>query len=136
VFLFDTAGRIRHELDVQSPRQTPVNLALSFSEVSPIGLESISPNVSPGFAIDQLHIDLRPVAGPPDTAFKNVADAQIIGDLLRINGLTLVAKGSVARDHETVGDPRQIGRQIIGNAVDEIFLLRVIRQVRERQNHD
>jgi hypothetical protein len=53
----------------------PSDGMISFSEVSPIGLEPVRPHVRSCFAIDQLHIDLRPVARSPYATFEDVAHA-------------------------------------------------------------
>ena len=78
-----------------------------------------------GFTIDQLHVDLCPVAHPPNAAFKNVTDAEVTTDLLRVDGFPLVGKGRVTGDYEAVRDPREIGRQIIRYRVRKIFLVRI-----------
>src|SRR5207237_1220046 len=69
-------------------------------------------------------------------AFEHVAHAELLADLLRIDGLALEGKGGVARDHEAVADARQIGGEIFGDAVGEIVLARIVREVCEGQHHD
>src|SRR6516164_4972671 len=61
--------------------------------------------------IDQLGVDANLLARPLDAAFEHIAHPQLAADLLRVDRFVLVGEGAIARDHETVGDPRQIGRQ-------------------------
>jgi hypothetical protein len=61
---------------------------------------------------------------------------QLSSDLLGVDPLALIGERGIARDHEHVRDPRQIRRQILGDSVREILLLRVIAEVGERQHHD
>ena len=65
---------------------------------------------------------------------QHIARAQFAADLLRIGRLALVAEGAVAGDHHRAGDARQIGRQIVGDAVGEIVLLGIVTQIREGQD--
>ena len=71
-----------------------------------------------------------------DAAFENVADVELPPDLLGVDRLALVGEGGVARDDERVGDPRQVGRQALGDAVDEMLLLRAAAEIGEGQDHD
>jgi len=54
--------------------------------------------------------------------------------MLHVDGTALVRKARIARDHE---QPRQAGnrrRDLLGDAVDEVILLRITRHVFERQD--
>src|ERR1700730_13752049 len=86
--------------------------------------------------IDQLHVDQHLIAASSYAAFHDIANPQIAPDMFSIDSLALVGKGCVAGDHEAPRNPRQIGRQIIGNAVREILLVRVVRKVREGKDND
>src|SRR5262245_35284780 len=102
---------------MERPSDTARDLGLSVGEASTIGFKPICEHVCAGFTVDQLRIDLSPVTHPPHTSFENITDAEISANLLHINGFALVGKGRVAGDHETVGDPREIGSQIVGDSV-------------------
>ena len=56
-------------------------------------------------------------------------------DLLGVDALALVGEGGVARDDEAIADARQIGGEVFGDAVGEIVLGRIGREICERQ-HD
>ena len=59
-----------------------------------------------------------------------------IEDQPHIDWTALVGKGGAARDDEAVGDTRQVGCYIVRDAVGEIFLLGIVRQVGEGQHDD
>jgi hypothetical protein len=48
-----------------------------------------------------------------------------VGDLPYIDRFSFVRKGGGPSDHEAIGDARQIRRQVIGNRVRKVFLLRI-----------
>src|SRR5262249_49639692 len=73
---------------------------------------------------------------PTDTAFQYIADAKLAPDLLAVYRLAPIGERCVARDDEHVREPRQIGRQILGDAVGEVLLLRVVAEVGEWQHND
>ena len=85
--------------------------------------------------VDQLRVDPHPVLITLHGAFKDVTHAKFLADLLGVDRLALEGKGRVARDHETVADAREIGRQVLGYAVGEIVLGRVAGEIGEGQ-HD
>jgi hypothetical protein len=89
-----------------------------------------------GFGIDQLGGDADPVCRSLDVSFEEIAHTKLAADLFRLDRLVPVGKGSVARDHEHVRDPRQIGRQIPGDPVGEIFLFGVAAEVGKGQYDD
>ena len=72
----------------------------------------------------------------PHAAFEHIPHAEFPPDLLHVDRLALVGESGIAGDDEAVEQMRQIGRQIIGDAVGEIVLLLVAAQVLERQHDD
>src|SRR6516162_7075860 len=86
--------------------------------------------------VDQLRIYVNLITGPPYTAFEHIVNAEIVPDLLHVDRLPLIGKGGSAGDHEAAGDPREIGRQIVGDAVGEIFLVGIVRQIAKWQHDD
>ena len=63
-------------------------------------------------------------------------DAEIAPDRADVDVLALVGEARVARDHQQAADLRQIGDDVLADAVGEIFLLGVARHVGERQHGD
>jgi len=89
-----------------------------------------------GGGVNQLSVDADQVTGSPDTPFEHIADAQLTANLLRIDGFVPVRECGIARDHEHVFEPRQIGCQIFADPVCEILLVRVVAEVSKRQHDD
>src|SRR5271165_2013362 len=86
--------------------------------------------------IDQLCVDPDLVARPLDASFEDIANAQLVANLLGLGRLVAVAERGIAGNYKHVSDPRQIGRQVLGDRVGEILLVRVAVQVGERQHDD
>src|SRR6266446_10450476 len=84
--------------------------------------------------VDQLGIDAEVAARPADAPLQYVAHPQLAADLLRVNRFIPISERSVARDHEQVRDPRQIGRQILDDAVGEVLLHAVVAEIGKRKD--
>ena len=68
--------------------------------------------------VDQLRIHVKPCPDPADAAFQNMRYAQIIADLSHISFLAIFHHTGPT-DHFQIGDPRQLGQNVILDAVDE-----------------
>jgi hypothetical protein len=68
--------------------------------------------------------DPHPVLVALHRAFKHVANAQLLADLLGVDALALKGEGRVARNDEAVLDAREFGGEIFGDSVCEIILRR------------
>src|SRR5262249_8238756 len=135
-FLLDAAAHIPDEFDIQRPGKMVSDFVLRLRKVCPIGVKPVGPEMRAGFGVNELDIYPDVVAGPADAAFEYIANAKLSADLLCIYRFALVGEGRVAGDHETTGDPRHIRRQIVGYSIRKIFLVRVAREVTERQDKD
>src|SRR5271166_688126 len=51
-------------------------------------------------------------------------------------GNAFEGEGSVARDHKAIADARKIGGEVLCDAISEIILAWIAREVPERQHHD
>ena len=89
-----------------------------------------------GFSIDQLHVDPKEVATTLHRSFEHVADVQLTSEPHYVDRLTFESERGVARNHERAIDPRQVGGQALGHAIDEVVLLGIASDVCERQNND
>jgi hypothetical protein len=92
--------------------------------------------VSAARGIDELRGDAHAIACLADAALEHEAHAEVAPDVLYLDRLALVGEGGVARDHEQARDLGEIGDQVFGHAVAEIFLLSIAAHVRERQHGD
>src|SRR5262249_15058147 len=80
--------------------------------------------------------DAHTIAGLADAALEHEAHAEIPSDLLHFDRLALVDEGGVARDDEQARHLREVGDQVFGHAVAEIFLLGIAADVGEGQHGD
>ena len=79
-------------------------------------------------------VDPHPVPGLANAALDHIGNAQLLGDLLQVHGLALVGEDGVAAEHEQARDIRQIGDDVLGDAVAEELLLGIVAHVGKRQD--
>jgi hypothetical protein len=92
------------------------------------------PEVVTVFGVDKLDVDAHAVSATLDAAFEDITHVQLAADLLQVDRLALIGERTVAPDHERSSNARQIGREALGDPVDEGFLLRVAADIREGQD--
>jgi hypothetical protein len=78
-----------------------------------------------GLRIYQLPRYPDPRAASPDTAFQDVADAQIACNITHIRRFSLIGKRRIARDHEQRAKTGETSYDLLGHAVGEKLLLSV-----------
>jgi hypothetical protein len=129
-----TAASFGHdELHVKGTSELQRNRVLQIEDVRDFSIEPISPKMCAGFGIDKLSADPHPLAGPSDVTFEHITYAEFAPNLLYVDEFTLERKCSAVRDHEGTGKSRQLGRNVLGQAIDEIVLLRITTDIRKRQ---
>ena len=124
------------QLDRQRADDLLDHLVLRREDVREIAIEPLGPEMPAAAGIDELRRDAHAIAGLADAALEHEAHAQVASDLLHLDRPALVAEGGVARDHEQGRNLREVGDQVFGHAVAEIFLLRIAAHVLERQDGD
>src|ERR1700730_12852598 len=111
-------------------------LILDSENVLELPIVSFSPDVRLGFAVDELNSDPDAIGRFAYASFNNIVHAQFARDLLRLYGLSLVYENGVARDHKQLTETRQLGNDVLGQAVREKLLLRIAAHVDERQHRN
>jgi hypothetical protein len=91
-------------------------LVLHGKRVACVTVEPLCPQMRAGLGINQLGIDPDLIARTPYAPFQHIAHTEFVTDLLRIDRLVFVGERGIAGDHEHAGNPRQVSRQIIGDA--------------------
>ena len=66
-------------------------------------IEAFGPDVTVGNGVDELGVDPDLLRRALNAAFEDIAHTQFLGDLARIDPLSLVGECRVARDHEQAG---------------------------------
>ena len=97
-------------------------------------LMPFGPNMGGAGDIDKLGVDANTVAGLLNAALQSIANIQLLPDLFYIHCLALIEKNGVAGDNQQIIVTRQIGNDVVGNAVAEILLLGITAKILERQN--
>ena len=112
------------------------DFVLKGEDIGEDAIESLGPEMSTRRGIDQLGGYANPVSRFPHAAPKDVADLQLAGELVDLHGLALEIEGRVAgndKDRRNLGEIRD---DVLGDAVAEVFLLRIAAHIRERQDED
>src|SRR5260370_37209477 len=82
---------------------------------------------------DWLRREYETDAAATCAAFDEIGVAEILADLRRVLRLALVGEGRIARDHGKPAPVGQRGDDVLGEAIDEIFLGRIAAHVCEGQ---
>ena len=77
-----------------------------------------------------------PVSAALNAALQHIADVQLAPEPSQIDGLALVGESGVAPDHERASHPREIGREVLRDPVDEMLLLLAAAEIGEWQDDD
>ena len=122
------------EFDVQRARKARDDFVLHVEEISQGLVEPLGPEMIARFGIDQLDIDAYSVSAALNAAFEDIANVQLAPDLLQIDGLALVGERRITRDYDRAPYAREVGREALGDPVDEMLLLPVAADIGERQD--
>src|SRR5262249_26109825 len=89
-----------------------------------------------GASIDELARDAHAVAGFADTAFEQIAHAELASDLFYVHAPTLVSEAGIACDHEQRTHARERSDDLFHHAIGEVLLLNIATHILERQHGD
>src|ERR1700720_3046651 len=92
--------------------------------------------MQPILAVDELGRDPDALARLADAAFQDRGDVEAPAHLLHVGGPALVGEYRIARDDGKARDLREIGDDVLGDAIGEILLLRIAAHVVEGQDGD
>src|SRR6516164_5944925 len=99
------------------------HLVLNRKNVVQFAVVPLGPTVDASCRINKLRGDADAPAAPPDATLQDVECAQLPPDLPDIDRLALVLEGGIASDDRELGEPRQLGCNILGHAIAEVVLL-------------
>src|SRR5271165_6696145 len=86
------------------------------------------------FGVNELHVEAHAVSAALHAALEDIADVQLAPDRLRVERLAFVGERRIAGDDVSAPNARKIGRQALGDPVDEMLLVRVAADIGERQD--
>ena len=84
--------------------------------------------------IVELHANAHATSDALNAPLQNVPNVKFTSDRFHIERSSLVGEGSVAGDDERAGNAREVGRKVLSESVDEVFLFGIAPNVREGQN--
>ena len=126
----------KSNLDGKTRRDRARDFVLQVEQLFELDIETVRPERAFGRSIDQLDRDAQPLAAPTQAAAENVAGAQSSLNLLRGRGVEAEQKSGMARDHHQVAKPRQVGDDVLGDALAEMVVARIPRKIGKREHGD
>src|SRR5215472_10504896 len=111
------------QLHVDGAGQPGGNLILHVERIAALLIEAFGPQMRAALGIDELSVEPDPLARVLHAAFEHVAHAELATDLTGVDRLALIGESGVARDREDARTAREVGRQRLGDAVDEGVVL-------------
>src|SRR6516165_2775623 len=127
-------GARQRRLD--SGRDARSDVVLHREDISEVTVVSLSPEMGAGSNIDKLGADAHALPGSAYATFEDIADAKVAANLLEIDGFSFVGECGIASDDEKPAPFRQRRDDVLGNAVDEIFLLGIATDIVKRKDGD
>ena len=109
-------------------------LVLNIEELLDAAIETLAPQMVAWYGVNQLGGDANPAAHCTDTAFDDVAHAEVTCDAADVKGLVAILKRRVPGNHEQRTGARQFGDDVFSDAIGEILLLRLAAHIGERQD--
>ena len=132
----DEGALLRQQLHLEGVDDAAGDLVLEREDIVQAAVVAIGPEMPAAAAVDQLDGDAHAVPGLAYAALEDVADTERVRRLAHFDGLALVGEDRAARDDEQRGHARQVGDDVLGEAVGEILLLGIAADVGERQHGD
>ena len=105
-------------------------------DVSQIPVVTLGPEMGTGGCIDQLAADAHPLSGPAQATLEDIADTKVAADLLWVDGFSFIGECRIAGDDKKPAPFRQRCDDVLGNAVDKIFLLGIATDIVKLKNGD
>jgi hypothetical protein len=114
----------------------PTTLVLHREDVLQIAVVTLRPDVHAARGIDELRGDAHPGAGLSHAALDHVLGAELAPHLGHVRRLSLERERGIAGDDGNIAEVGERRDDVLGDAVGEIFLLRVAAHVDEGQHGD
>ncbi|MET4118376.1 hypothetical protein ABIB85_004825 [Bradyrhizobium sp. JR1.5] len=124
------------EFNVKRASKPRRDLVLQASEIHPIAVKTIRPDVTTGRKVSKRHVHPDSISSPLHGALYRPPDAKVLAERLEIDLLIPIGESRPAPDHECIGHLREVGRQIGRNAIGEIVLLCIVVEVGEWQDNE
>src|SRR5215471_18566474 len=109
---------------------------LKAQDVMAIAVVFFCPQVPAVFGIDELRRHSDPVSGFAHATFQHVSDAELTPNFAHIRGLTLPLEAGIASNDKQAAEPRQLGDDVLNNAVAKVFLLGISTHVGEGEHRN
>ena len=114
----------------------PTGMPAGEKGVGKLAVVILGPEMRSAVGNDELRSDPHATAHLSHAPFQNMADLEFARDSRHIDVLALVHKGTVAGNDRQRRDLAQVGNDVLGDAVAEVFLFGIAAHVGERKHAD
>ena len=118
----------------QFTRDFLCQIGLDCKNVGDIAIVVVRPKMLVGIRINQLHVHSHLVSRATHAALENIGNAEGFADFADVRGLSPILHHRRARNHFQIADLRQVGKDVVLDAVGEIGVLSFVAQIFERQH--
>ena len=119
----------RTKSDLERVNDPVGNVVLHLKDIYQIAVVPVRPQVAATGRIDELRCDTNALGRPANRAFEHRLHAKLAADGADVDRASLIGKAGIAGDHHETRDLRQIGDNVIADAIREILLFRVARHL-------
>ena len=88
------------------------------------------------FGIDELGVYAHLVLIALNRAFERIAHTEFLADFLDVDRFALKRESRVPCDNRPIAGARQFGSEVLCDAIGEVILARIVREICERQHDD
>ena len=129
---------VGHQLHRERPGDVRGDVGLQIQGFAERSIVGLGPEVHFGARLDELRGDADAIALAAHAALEQVVGRQLASDLARAFRRSLEQHGRRARDdaEPARAQPADLRDHLLGQPVAEIFLRRIVAQIRERQHHE
>jgi hypothetical protein len=112
------------------------DLILDGKNILQVAIIVLGPKMARALGIDQLRGDPDAVSSLANAPLQNVTDPEVASDVAHVSRLPLPLEARIAGDDEESAKARQLSGDVLGEAIDKIFLLRISAQIGEGEDRD
>jgi hypothetical protein len=131
-----TDGHRLTQLGLDRADDAAGDLVMQLENVLERAVETACPNMRASRRVDQLAGDAHAAPRFAHAALENIAYAELAADLAEVGRFSFVGEARIARDHEQPRQPGDRRGDLLDDAVDKVFLLRVATHIGEGQNRN
>ena len=127
---------LRQQLQSERGDDVLRDIVLEGKDIREVPIEALGPEMAAGRPVGQLRGYANSASRLPHAAFQDISDLQPAGQLIDLDRPALEAEGRAPGDDEDGRHLREVGDDVLGDTVADVFLLRIAAHIREGEDDD